>query len=228
LSNPSNAHTNGDSAEASSSANLNGLASTPQKPSVRAARVDGPRIERAVRELLVALGEDPTRDGLLDTPGRVARSIAEMCSGLHENPSLHLQRQFDQECDGPVILRDIEFHSLCEHHLLPFFGNAHIAYLPSGGKVVGLSKLARAVDGFARRPQVQERLTLQVADAIEDQLAPLGVAVVIEGRHTCMQMRGVHQHSSVMTTISLRGVYRDSPDSRREILSLLKGGTHVG
>ncbi len=189
---------------------------------------DRARIERAVRELLAGLGEDPTRDGLLDTPSRVARAYAEMCAGLTDDAGVHLARQFDQECDGPVVLRDIQFTSICEHHLLPFVGKAHVAYLPGNGKVVGLSKLVRTVEVFARRPQVQERLTLQIASALEEHLSPRGVAVLVQGQHSCMQLRGVRQADPVMTTMSLRGVYRDHPDSRREILTLLQTGAAAG
>lgn len=187
-------------------------------------KIDQPRIERAVREILLAIGENPDRDGLLDTPARVARAYAEIFGGLLADPGEHLARQFDQESDGPVILRDIEFHSVCEHHLLPFMGKAHVAYLPAHGKVVGLSKLARTVEVFAKRPQVQERLTTQIADAIELHLAPAGVAVMIESEHMCMRMRGVGKSESTMVTTSLRGVFRDDPEQRREILSLMRGG----
>ncbi len=183
--------------------------------------VDMPAIESAVRQILLAVGEDPDRDGLLDTPARVARAYAEIFAGLHQSPAAHLGRVFEQEHDGPVIVRDIEFASVCEHHLLPFLGKAHVAYLPGGGKVVGLSKLARTVEVFARRPQVQERLTGQVADALETHLGPRGVMVVIEAEHLCMKMRGVQCHQSVTLTTAWRGVYRDDVAARNEVLNLM-------
>lgn len=184
--------------------------------------VDTARIERAVREILSAIGENPDRDGLLETPARVARAYATLFGGLHEDAAGPLSRVFEQECDDVVIIRDIEFHSVCEHHLLPFFGRAHVAYLPSGGRVVGLSKLARTVEVFARRPQVQERLTGQVADALVEFLAPAGVCVVVEAAHMCMQMRGVSKSGSTTITRALRGVYADDGDARRDVLELLK------
>lgn len=183
--------------------------------------VDLAAIEQAVRDILVALGEDLGRDGLRDTPRRVARSYTELFRGLHESPAVHLGRVFQQEHDDVVILRDIEFYSLCEHHLLPFTGKAHIAYLPSNGQIVGLSKLARTVEVFARRPQVQERLTNQIADAIDEYLQPQGVAVLIEAEHFCMKMRGVNKSSSVMVTSALRGVFRDDRAQGAEVLNLI-------
>ncbi|HZK80776.1 MAG TPA: GTP cyclohydrolase I FolE, partial [Humisphaera sp.] len=182
--------------------------------------VDLPRIERAVREILLAVGEDPDREGLLKTPERVARSYSELMAGLRSDPREHLKTVFHERYDEIVLLRDIEFHSLCEHHLLPFTGKAHVAYLPAG-KVVGLSKLARLVEGFARRPQVQERLTTQIADALMDELNPIGAACVIEAVHTCMTMRGVKKHGSVMVTSALRGIFKENPSSRAEVLSLM-------
>jgi GTP cyclohydrolase IA len=182
--------------------------------------VDLPRIERAVREILAAIGEDPAREGLLKTPSRVARAYAELFSGMKEDPRRHLQTVFHERYDEIVLLRDIEFHSMCEHHLMPFTGRAHVAYLPDG-KVVGLSKLARLVEGYARRPQVQERLTTQIADALMDELHPQGAACVIEAVHTCMTLRGVHKPGSVMATSALRGVFKDNPASRAEVLSLI-------
>jgi len=170
------------------------------QPAVRPAPVhpiDLPRIEHAVREILLAVGEDPNREGLCKTPHRVARSYAELMAGLNEDPRRHLRTVFQERYDEVVLLRDIEFHSLCEHHLLPFTGHVHLAYLPDG-KVVGLSKLARMVEGFARRPQVQERLTMQIADALWEELAPLGAACVIEAVHTCMTIRGAKKPGSVM------------------------------
>lgn len=187
--------------------------------------VDLPRIERAVREILIAIGENPDREGLLETPARVARSYAELMAGLREDPKLHLRTVFKERYDEVVLLRDIEFHSLCEHHLLPFTGRAHVAYLPDG-KVVGLSKLARLVEGYARRPQVQERLTMQVADAIMDELNAVGAACVIEAVHTCMTIRGARKPGSVMVTSALRGIFKESPSSRAEVLALISGNSN--
>src|SRR5437764_11362191 len=186
------------------------------------APVDIERIERAVREILFAVGEDPDREGLLKTPNRVARAYAELMAGLSEDPRIHLKTVFSERYDEVVLLRDIEFHSLCEHHLLPFMGKAHVAYLPDG-KVAGLSKLARLVEGFARRPQVQERLTTQIADALMEELNPVGSACVIEAVHTCMTIRGAKKHGSVMVTSALRGIFKDNAASRSEILSLMYG-----
>lgn len=189
--------------------------------------VDIPRLERAVREILIAVGEDPDREGLLKTPNRVARAYAEMLSGMKSDPRQHLRTVFTERYDEVVLLRDIEFHSMCEHHLLPFTGRAHVAYLPDG-KVVGLSKLARLVDGFAHRPQVQERLTTQIADAMMEELNPIGAACVIEATHTCMTIRGAHKPGSVMVTSALRGIFRENPSSRNEIITLLHGlGGHM-
>lgn len=184
------------------------------------ARVDIPRIERAVREILLAVGEDPDREGLIKTPNRVARAYGELMAGLQDDPKRHLKTVFTEEYDEVVLLRDIEFHSLCEHHLLPFTGRAHVAYLPDG-KVVGLSKLARLVEGFARRPQVQERLTTQIADALMEELSPIGSACVIEATHTCMTIRGAKKHGSTMVTSALRGIFKENPSSRSEILTLM-------
>jgi GTP cyclohydrolase I len=184
------------------------------------AKVDVPRIERAVREILIAVGENPDREGLLKTPNRVARAYGELMAGLQDDPKRHLKTVFHERYDEVVLLRDIEFHSLCEHHLLPFTGRAHVAYLPDG-KVVGLSKLARLVEGYARRPQVQERLTTQIADALMEELSPVGAACVIEAVHTCMTIRGARKHGSTMVTSALRGIFKDNPASRAEILSLM-------
>jgi GTP cyclohydrolase I len=183
--------------------------------------VDVPRLERAVREILLAVGEDPDREGLRKTPARVARSYAELMAGLHDDPQRHLRTVFNERYDEIVVLRDISFHSLCEHHLLPFMGVAHVAYLPDG-KVVGLSKLARLVEGFARRPQVQERLTTQIADALLEQLNPKGAACVIEATHTCMTIRGVQKPGATMVTSALRGLFKSNPSSRAEVLSLMR------
>jgi GTP cyclohydrolase I len=186
------------------------------------ADVDIPRIERAVREILFAVGEDPDREGLLRTPNRVARAYGELMAGLKVDPRRHLKTVFHERYDEVVLLRDIEFHSLCEHHLLPFTGRAHVAYLPDG-KVVGLSKLARLVEGYARRPQVQERLTTQIADALMEELNPIGAACVIEAVHTCMTIRGAKKHGSRMVTSALRGIFKENPASRAEMLSLMYG-----
>lgn len=182
--------------------------------------VDLKRIERAVREILLAVGEDPDREGLLKTPHRVAKAYAELMAGLKEDPREHLRTVFNERYDEVVLLRDIEFHSLCEHHLLPFTGRAHVAYLPDG-KVVGLSKLARLVEGFARRPQVQERLTTQITDALMEELNPMGAACVIEATHTCMTIRGAKKPGSTMVTSALRGIFKENPSSRAEILTLM-------
>lgn len=187
--------------------------------------MDTMRIERAVREILLAVGENPDREGLAQTPARVARSYTELFSGLLEDPRVHLRTVFREKYDEVVLLRDIEFHSLCEHHLLPFTGRAHVAYLPDG-KVVGLSKLARLVDGYARRPQVQERLTMQIADALMDELNPIGAACVIEAVHTCMTIRGVRKPGSVMATSALRGIFKDNASSRAEVLGLISGNAN--
>ena len=185
------------------------------------AKVDVPRLERAVREILLAVGEDPDREGLLKTPNRVARAYGELMAGLQDDPKRHLKTVFTERYDEVVLLRDIEFHSLCEHHLLPFTGKAHVAYLPDG-KVVGLSKLARLVEGYARRPQVQERLTTQIADALMDELQPLGAACVIEATHTCMTIRGAKKHGAIMVTSALRGIFKENPSSRAEMLALMQ------
>src|SRR4051812_565545 len=195
-------------------------ASDPKPRDLAPAAVDVPRIERAVREILLAVGENPDREGLLKTPNRVARSYTELMAGLGEEPRTHLKTGFYERDDEGVLLRDIEFHSLCEHHLLPFTGRAHVAYLPDG-KVVGLSKLARLVEGYARRPQVQERLTTQIADALMEELSPIGAACVIEATHTCMTIRGAKKPGSTMVTSALRGIFKDNPASRSEMLALM-------
>jgi GTP cyclohydrolase IA len=189
--------------------------------------VDIPRIEKAVREILMAIGENPDREGLVRTPNRVARSYIELMEGLRVDPKVHLRTVFHERYQEVVLLRDIQFHSLCEHHLLPFTGRAHVAYLPDG-KVVGLSKLARLVDGYARRPQVQERLTTQIVEALMEELKPLGAACVIEAVHTCMTIRGVKKHGSTMVTSELRGIFKEHPASRAEILSLMYGTAERG
>ena len=189
-------------------------------------KIDQPRIEKAVREILIAIGEDPDRDGVVQTPARVARFYAEICSGMLEDPSDHLDKTFEVDHDEIIIVRDIPFFSVCEHHLVPFFGKAHVAYLPEAdGRIAGLSKLARLVDGFAKRPQVQERLTGQVANAIEEKLRPRGAAVVIEAEHLCMSMRGVKKPGTSTVTSSMRGIFRDNPSSREEVLQLILATT---
>lgn len=187
--------------------------------------VDLERAARAVRELLVALGEDPARDGLRETPERVARALAEMTGGMREDPGRHLARTFEEASDELVVVRDIQFHSLCEHHLLPFSGIAHVAYLPAGGRVVGLSKLARTVEVFARRPQVQERMTAQIADAIVEHLGADAVGVMIASEHLCMKVRGVRQPSSSMVTTAWRGRWKFDSGRRAEVAPLLRGAT---
>ncbi len=184
--------------------------------------VDQPRIERAVREILLAIGEDPDREGLRETPARVGRMYAELFAGLHEDPTRHLQKFFTETCDEVVLVRDISFNSMCEHHMLPFMGKAHIGYLP-GDRVIGLSKLARVVESVARRPQVQERMTEQIADLLEEQLHAKGVAVVIEAVHTCMTIRGVRRPGSVCVTSAMKGCFRNRASSRAEIMTLMYG-----
>lgn len=171
--------------------------------------------------MLRAIGENPHRQGLVETPRRVAEAYAEMMRGMREDPVEHLRTTFDVQADEMVMVKDIEFYSMCEHHLLPFFGRAHVAYLPRDGKITGLSKLARCVDGYARRPQVQERLTHQVADALERVLAPRGVAVIVEANHMCMSMRGVSQGSSTTMTSTFRGELQQEA-RRHELMSLIK------
>lgn len=183
-------------------------------------QVDLPRIERAVREILIAVGEDPDREGLLETPARVARMYRELLSGLHEDPRIHLKKFFTEKYDEVVVVRDISFNSLCEHHMLPFMGKAHIGYLPNG-KVIGLSKLARLVEVISKRPQVQERMTETVADLLEEELDVRGVAVVIEATHSCMTMRGIRKPGSLCVTSAMRGGFRDSPTSREEVMHLM-------
>jgi GTP cyclohydrolase I len=215
--------------------NGNGHARTPSAVTERLAirrvarpvpGVDTERIEAAVREILLALGEDPDRQGLKETPSRVARAYREMFRGLAEDAGAHLSKKFDQEQKGDdaVILRAIRFSSMCEHHLLPFTGRAHIAYLPSHGVVTGLSKLARTVDVYARRPQLQERLTGQIADALVEHLRPRGVAVVIEAEHSCLKLRGASKDEAMMVTTSFRGELEVDRSLRGEVLSLMRGG----
>ncbi len=189
--------------------------------------VDLPRIERAVREILLAIGEDPEREGLRMTPQRVARAYQELTAGLRLDPRSLLRTVFHEKYNQIVLLRNIPFHSLCEHHLLPFVGHAHVAYLPDR-RVVGLSKLARVVDAFALRPQVQERLTDQIADAITDELRPLGTVCVLEASHTCMTIRGVRKPGSSMVTSAIRGIFVRNQATRSEVLNLIYGTAAVG
>lgn len=184
--------------------------------------VDLPRIERAVREILAAVGEDPDREGLLETPARVARMYAEMFSGLHTDPSKHLQKFFTEQYDEMVLVRDITFNSMCEHHMLPFYGKAHIGYVPNG-KVVGLSKLARVVEEYSRRPQVQERMTEQIANLLIEELDVKGVAVVIEASHSCMSIRGIRKPGSLCVTSAMKGLFRSNLSSRSEVMTLIYG-----
>ena len=186
--------------------------------------IDIPRVERAIREILIAIGEDPDRDGLQGTPGRVARAYAEQFAGLRQRPEDVLTKVFDEDHDEMVLVRDIELYATCEHHLLPFIGVAHIGYVPNEkGQITGLSKLARLVDVYARRPQVQERMTSQIADALESFLEPRGVIVVIEAEHLCMSMRGVRKPGARTVTSAVRGVFRDSARTRAEAMSLVQG-----
>ncbi len=182
--------------------------------------MDLERIANAVREILIAVGEDPDREGLKHTPARVARAYQELFSGLGCDPATHLTAGFTETYDELVVLRDVAFQSMCEHHLMPFTGRAHVAYLPDG-QVVGISKLARVIDTFARRPQVQERLTSQIADLLTEKLRAKGVAVVIEATHTCMTCRGVNKAESVMVTSAIRGICRSDARTRNEVMSLL-------
>ncbi|MHB1034933.1 MAG: GTP cyclohydrolase I FolE [Pirellulales bacterium] len=184
--------------------------------------IDRQRLERAVREMLAAVGEDPDREGLLETPARVARMYAELFSGLHEDPRRHLKKFFTERYDEIVLVRDISFNSMCEHHMLPFMGKAHIGYLPNG-RVIGLSKLARVVEVVARRPQVQERMTETIANLLVEELQARGVAVIIEAIHTCMTIRGIRKPGSVCVTSAMKGVFRSSLSTRSEVMTLIYG-----
>ncbi len=186
--------------------------------------MDKKRIEAAVREILIAIGEDPDREGLVETPARVARMYEEVFAGLEDDPSRHLKLFNETGNEEMVVVRDIPLYSMCEHHLLPFIGKAHIAYIPSGGKVIGLSKLARIVESFAKKPQLQERLTAQIADFLDENLSPMGVAVVIEAEHLCMTMRGARASGAQTRTSALRGTMRSNAKTRAEAISLLTGG----
>lgn len=184
--------------------------------------VDLPRMERAVKELLAAVGEDPEREGLLETPSRVARMYAELFSGLRLEPGRHLKKVFAEEYDELVLVRDITFNSMCEHHLLPFIGVAHVGYLPRG-KVVGLSKLARVVEEVSKRPQVQERMTHQIADLLQSELDPKGAVVVIEASHSCMTIRGIRKPGSLTITSAVRGLFKTNTSSRAEVMAFIHG-----
>jgi GTP cyclohydrolase I len=184
--------------------------------------VDQSRIERAVREILLAVGENPDREGLRETPARIARMYAELFAGLHEDPRQHLSKSFREKYDEMVLVRDISFHSMCEHHLLPFMGKAHVGYIPDG-KVIGVSKLARVVEAVSRRPQVQERMTQEIADLLVDELRVKGVAVVIEATHSCMTIRGVRRPGSVCVTSAMKGLFRSNLSSRSEVMTLIYG-----
>ena len=185
--------------------------------------IDFPRAEAAVRELLCAIGEDPDREGLLETPSRVARACTEIFSGLYEDPAQYLLKQFHEaDHEEMIIVRDIPFTSMCEHHLLPFTGRAHVAYIPKKGRITGLSKLARCVEGYARRPQVQERMTSQIADAIMRSLEPLGALVVVEAEHMCMTARGIKKPGSLTITSAVRGSFQEDEKTRAEALALFK------
>jgi len=184
--------------------------------------VDLPRMERAVREILAAVGEDPDRDGLLETPARVARMYAELFMGLKLDPGRHLKKVFVEEFDELVLIRDISFNSMCEHHLLPFIGKAHVGYLPRG-RVVGLSKLARVVEEISHRPQVQERMTHQIADLMQKELDPKGVVVVLEAAHSCMSIRGIRKPGSVTITSAVRGLFKTNQASRAEVMAFIQG-----
>ncbi|HEX4822464.1 MAG TPA: GTP cyclohydrolase I FolE [Acidimicrobiales bacterium] len=184
---------------------------------------DKDRIERAVREILFAIGEDPEREGLLDTPARVARMYEEIFDGMRQNPSEYLQTTFEADHDEMVLVRDITMYSACEHHLLPWIGKAHVAYIPNDdGRVTGLSKLARLVDAYAKRPQVQERLTSQIADELDRSLQPKGVMVVIEAEHLCMTMRGIRKPGAVTVTSAVRGLFRESVATRQEAMRFIQ------
>ena len=183
-------------------------------------KLDYARAEAAIRELLYAIGEDPDREGLLETPSRVARACTEIFAGMQEDPSSHLTKQFHEaDHEEMVIVRDIPFTSMCEHHLLPFTGRAHVAYIPRKGRITGLSKLARCVEGYARRPQVQERMTSQIADAIMATLKPLGALVVVEAEHMCMTARGIKKPGSLTVTSAVRGSFKEDEKTRAEALS---------
>ena len=185
--------------------------------------VDFDKLKEAVRMILEAVGEDPDREGLLDTPKRVAKMYAEVFSGMGKNPEEELSAVFNEMHEEVVIVKDIPFFSMCEHHLVPFYGKAHVAYIPSNGRVTGLSKLARVVETVARQPQLQERITATVADTLVNKLEPKGVAVIIEAEHMCMTMRGVKKPGASTITTSVRGLYAEDAGARAEVFSLMRG-----
>lgn len=184
--------------------------------------IDKPKVEQAVRMILEAIGEDPEREGLVDTPRRVANMYSEIFAGLDVEPRELLKVRFSEFHDELVLVKDIPLYSMCEHHLLPFYGRAHVAYIPRGGQVVGISKLARVVDAYAHRPQLQERLTSQIADCINDTLKPYGVGVVIQAEHMCMTMRGIRKPGSLTVTSAVRGIFESHSEARAELLSLIQ------
>lgn len=183
--------------------------------------MDKQKIEAAVRQILEAIGEDPDRQGLLDTPKRVANMYEEVFSGLDKNPAVHCETVFEEQHDEMVLVKDIQFSSMCEHHLVPFIGSAHIAYIPKNGRVIGLSKMARIVDDISKRPQLQERITKSVADLLMEELDPIGVMVILEAEHMCMSIRGVKKQGSKTVTSAVRGSFRENSKSRNEVLSLI-------
>src|SRR5579871_1425374 len=195
---------------------------SPARNGALANAIDAARIEAAVREILLAVGEDPDREGLQETPARVARMYAELFSGLHADPRQLLKKTFTQKYDEMVLVRDIEFASMCEHHLLPFMGKAHIAYLPAG-RIVGLSKLPRVVEALAHRPQVQERMTEELADLLMEELNPRGGGGMLEATHTCMTIRGVRKPGGICTTSAMRGTFRQNQATRNELMALIYG-----
>lgn len=215
------AGTNGKTHEGSCTNRLDAVSRPAEAPMAK--EVDLEAIKGAVRTILTAVGEDPDREGLLETPRRVAKMYAEMFAGLYKDPARHLEVTFPEDYQELVLVRDIQFTSMCEHHLLPFSGVAHVGYLPNG-RVTGLSKLARVVDEVAHRPQVQERMTQTIADLIEDRLGSAGVAVVVRAEHSCMSIRGIKKHGSSTVTSALRGVFKTSPSSRAEVMSLIQNG----
>ncbi|MFH1826280.1 MAG: GTP cyclohydrolase I FolE [bacterium] len=180
------------------------------------------KIEKAVREILLAIGENPAREGLQDTPKRVARMYADLFSGLHKEPGREVAVFHNEKHEEMIMVKDIPFYSMCEHHLVPFFGRAHVVYIPTSGRITGLSKLVRVIEGFAKRPQVQERLTSQIADCLVKRLKPRGVFVIIEAEHLCMSMRGVRKPGAITTTSAVRGVFQKNAKTRAEALSLIK------
>ena len=211
-----------DEAASRDAGSLMGETTTDHLDSEAPVGVDMARLERAIRELLAAVGEDPEREGLRETPARVARMYAELFQGLHQDPKTELQKFFTEKYDEVVLVRDISFNSMCEHHLLPFMGKAHIGYIPNG-KVIGLSKLARVVESVSRRPQVQERMTEQLANLLESELGAKGVAVVVEATHTCMTIRGVRKPGSLCVTSAMKGLFRRNESSRSEVMQLIYG-----